>query len=104
MFAIFSFTFPAKVKLVHGFLKKVWSSAVFSYSIWQGFKQQYFFFVIIPPQKKKKKKKTFSLHIANIVQEGIYYMVPFPFDFSTSCANYLPFLSSLGGVGGICVN
>ena len=73
MFAIFSFTFPAKVKWVHGFLKKVWSFAVFSYSIWQGFKRQNFFFVIIPKKN--------SLHIANMVQESIYYMVPFPLDF-----------------------
>ena len=98
MFAILSFTFPAKVKWVHGFLKKVWSSAVFSYSIWQGFKRQNFFSVIIP------QKKTFSLHMANIVQESIYYMVPFPFDFLNFLCKLFAILSSFGGVVGIRVN
>ena len=73
MFAIFSFTFPAKVKLVHGFLKKVWSSAAFSYSIWQGFKRQNFLIVIMPPEIKKKKKTIFFAYGQHSAGEYILY-------------------------------
>ena len=42
--------------------------------------------------------------MANIVQESIYYMVPFPFDFLNFLCKLFAILSSFGGVVGIRVN